>query len=376
MIRTAVLCSGVALVMATSPTTGTESAVPLLFFDWASSTTWHDAALELEMNPPTKGDRVVWPTEPWETWAVFGYNSVMQVGPGEYRLYYDCIEGTGVPPGGDRLVGDGAISHRRICLATSSDGLVWTKPILGVFNLNGSTANNILIENSGVSVFIDTNPTAPPSEKWKMACSTSVYASPDGITWTALSNHTPVKAEDDTKPTAGFDPVLGKYVIYVRRDVKQPLHPADVRAIGRCVTSDFTNWESESPGGCPVVFQPDALDPDGLDVYTNSWTPYPSAATPAGHFFFPSFYHHFSDGAPFGFGNDGLLDVRLVVSSDGINLTYVPGRRNRAPFIPLGVNRCGASASSPSVSGGWCSPSTGVEASTNFDTSAMYVASG
>lgn len=307
---------------------------------------------------------------------MFGYNSVLQLGPQEYRLYYDCIQGTGVPPGiaaGSRATG---ISHRRICLATSTDGLTWIKPNLGVFNLNGSTSNNILVEDSGVSVFVDTNPAAPATQKFKMACSTSVYASPDGITWTRMSNHTPVKAEDDTKPTAGYDSKLGKYIIYVRRDVKQPLHPGDVRAIGRCETTDFTNWELESPGGCPVVFEPDAMDPDGLDVYTNSWTPYPSAEAPSGHFFFPSFYHHFSSSTPFGFGNDGLLDVRLVVSSDGSNLTYVPGRRNRSPFIPLGINRCGSSASSPSVTGGWCSPTSGIENKTNFDTSAMYVASG
>jgi hypothetical protein len=96
------------------------------------------------------------PSEPWESWAVFAYNSVVNVKPGEYRFYYDCIEGTGTPPGGKDATAPeskvGAISHRRICLATSSDGVVWTKPSLGIFNLNGSTANNILLEDSGVSV--------------------------------------------------------------------------------------------------------------------------------------------------------------------------------------------------------------------------------
>jgi len=35
------------------------------------------------------------PTKPWETWAVFAYNSVVQYGPGEFRMYYDCVEGVG-----------------------------------------------------------------------------------------------------------------------------------------------------------------------------------------------------------------------------------------------------------------------------------------
>lgn len=48
----------------------------------------------------------------------------------------------------------------------------------------------------------------------------------------------------------------------------------------------------------------------------------------------------------------------------------------RAPFVNLGLNRCGAFASSPGTHSGWCSPTSGVEASTSFDTSAMYMASG
>ena len=70
---------------------------------------------------------------------------------------------------------NGKISHRRICIAESNDGITWTKPNLGVFDRNGSTANNIVLENSGVSVFIDGNPEAPASEKFKMACSDSAY---------------------------------------------------------------------------------------------------------------------------------------------------------------------------------------------------------
>lgn len=37
------------------------------------------------------------------------------------------------------------------------------------------------------------------------------YGSPDGLAWTKLVDHSPVKAEDDTKPTAGWDPIEKKY---------------------------------------------------------------------------------------------------------------------------------------------------------------------
>ena len=104
------------------------------------------------------------------------YNSVV---PGDgtrpHRIYYDCIQGTGVPPGaeGAATTGEGGISHRYICLATSEDGLVWAKPRLGLFTFNGSTANNIIMEDSGVSVFIDHKPGVLDSARWKMVCSNS-----------------------------------------------------------------------------------------------------------------------------------------------------------------------------------------------------------
>ena len=85
-------------------------------------------------------------------------------------------------------------------------------------------------------------------------------------------------------------------------------------------------------------------------------------------------YHHFS-GAPWGFGNDGLLDLRLAASrTTGAKIEYIKSATNaRSPFVPLGVNLCGADASTPQASGGWCSPTSGIEANISFDTSAMYV---
>ena len=182
----------------------------------------------------------------------------------------------------------------------------------------------------------------------------------------------PTKQMDDTKPTGNWDPALQKYVIFVRRDLGG-------RHIGRCVTPDFSNWEAESPRGCPVVFGADpqdkALDPT-IDVYTNSWTPYPSISSPAVHLFFPSMFHHFSQFAPFPEpGADGLLDIRVLSARSILgNLSYTSAANARSPFVPLGVNDCGAST--PSVPGGWCDPTTDAEARTSFDTSTMYMASG
>jgi hypothetical protein len=374
--------------------TAASTAAPYVLFVDRTQLATVDSRLSLRMQTPRKEPRVLWPTRAWESWAVFGYNSVV---PGNatrlHRLYYDCIEGDGVPPGAAVASASGKIAHRRICLAESADGIAWTKPALGVFERNGSRANNIIVEDSGVSVFIDTSGSATPATRWKMVCSNSAYASPDGVsTWTKLP-WTPI-SEDDTKPTARWSPALKAYVVFVRRDVASGSRGAS-RQIGRCITSNLSNWQERvaaNASGCDVVFAVDGVDPPELDVYTNAWTVYPSPhdvfeappsrtpAPPAVHLFFPSMYHHFARPAPWNFANDGLLDIRLVIARDvgAAALTYTAATNARSPFVPLGASRCGGAAHAPSVPGGWCSATSGVEADgrTPFDTSAAYMASG
>ena len=341
----------------------------LLFLNRTQAIRHIDPRLQLRMQPAMKQHRVLSPTEPWESWAVFSYNSVVQgtaVRP--HRMYYDCIEGTGVPPG----AADNELSHRRICLAESRDGLTWTKPQLGIYQRNGSSANNILLEDSGVSVFFDGS--AGADAQWKMACSNAAYASTDGLRWRKLAWR--AIDTDDTKPTAQYDPSLGKYVIVVRRDVA----PGYTRTIGRCETNNFSDWQSElEPGqaGCPVVFKVDDADPQPLDVYTNAWTPYPSIDEPLAHLYFPSMYAQFIDGqAPASGHNDGLLDIRLLIGDGRWHVGYTDAVNARAPFVSLGVNTCGGGQHAPGVMGGWCSSDSPRLASTSFDTSAAYMASG
>ena len=144
---------------------------------------------------------IIYPTKPWETWAVFAYNSVIKVSETEYRMYYDAIElGTGVPPGfssppvsspsssssspssplptgatvtvssskREKTQVDDDAPKRYICLATSSDGINWDKPSLGVYQYKGSGDNNIIMEDSGASAFYDKNPDVPENERWKV----------------------------------------------------------------------------------------------------------------------------------------------------------------------------------------------------------------
>lgn len=109
---------------------------------------------------------VLSPSEPWETYGYIGYHSVVRVPEtGEFRLYYDT--GWTTPDRSD--------FHRFTCMATSTDGVSWLKPHLGVSTFMNSSANNIVWprdyrDNSHAAgtVFVDTNPAAPAAAKYKM----------------------------------------------------------------------------------------------------------------------------------------------------------------------------------------------------------------
>ena len=91
-----------------------------------------------------------------------------------------------------------------------------------------------------------------------MVITQGAYASADGLCWVTM----PFKkvAEDNTAPMARFDPVLGKYVVYVRRWLPcwpgVPCCPFGLRQIGQCLTSNLSDWQQEVPAsatGCEVT---------------------------------------------------------------------------------------------------------------------------
>ena len=125
---------------------------------------------------------------------------------------------------------------QRVCLAVSEDGRHFRKPFVHQQTYKGSKANNIIWppDGSGASyggsAFRDTNPAAPPSERYKMLLTwggkfdgldhpSGEYAlsSPDGIAWKPMSA-TPAHVGSDSQQTGWWDETLHKYVIYVRND--------------------------------------------------------------------------------------------------------------------------------------------------------------
>jgi hypothetical protein len=369
-------------------------ASPMLFID--TSVLASHTGLKLSVHKPVRGPRVLWPTEPWESWAIFGGGSVVQTFEGDanysaataMRMYYSCSER------GEKN-GTATLGQRRGCVAVSRDGVSWSKPKLDIFFIRGQPSN-IFSDCQGTSVFIDRAPHVLDGQRWKMICNKTVWAGSDGWHFQPMfgAEQQSIHHKDDTEDTGYWDAKLGKYVIMVRRDVQVVGKSSGViRQIGRCVTDDLSDWEKFAPAdGCEIVFGPDEMDPDDVDVYTNAWTRYAGV-----ELFFPTMYHHFTaenrccghihrpgclnkgdlcSAAPNDRDNDGLLNIRLVVSRDAHDLSYVDAEDGRRPIVELGINNCGPNAVHPTVHDGWCDMQDGVLATTAFDTSGGYMVAG
>ena len=161
-----------------------------------------------------------------------------------FRAWYRCI------PHADNNKTDRACT----AYAESSDGITWHKPELGLIDFQGSTANNLVLDDPDLvnfSPFLD--PAAPAQERYKgIGRHGAIYTatSPDGLHW--RKNPEPVQTEGpfDSHNIAFRDPWTGQYVMYtrgIRRDGELG-HGATrafkegVRWIRRATSDDFVHW--------------------------------------------------------------------------------------------------------------------------------------
>jgi hypothetical protein len=299
--------------------------------------------VDLRMNPPAKLGPVLRPERPWEDKSIGFCASVIEH-EGVFRLFYR------------------ADSHEKgasVCLATSTDGIAWQRPTLGLYEFGGSKDNNIVFRDTDDSlayrgvgetiVFLD--PHGPPAQRFKMIASKGwpelqtaglyCHASPDGVHWTPGSRV--LDLCPDTANQAAWDRQRGKYVAYIR--IWDPL-----RKVGRVEVDDITAPWPYTPLGdkayfiwgrdkiavtsseFPTAFGYDAEDPVPSDHYNPAVVEYPHAQ--AAYFSFPSAYMHFPEPPEGKYGNDGLLDIQMAVSRDGVTFQ----RLERAPYIPLGLD--------------------------------------
>ena len=167
------------------------------------------------------------------------YAGIVKVG-NVYRLYYRANE--------------------CICVAESTDGITFTKPIVGIHEYNQSKCNNIVyigdetVDN--FAVFLDTNPNCPVDQKFKALSSHSrqlgCFVSADGYDFRFLK-YIPVKGNFDSYNVCWWDEKDQKYYMYYRayhhpdgsdlKDGEKNSPTQDIRDVRFATSTDFDEWQ-------------------------------------------------------------------------------------------------------------------------------------
>ena len=293
------------------------------------------AGVTLGVNPPRLGGVAIGRDRAWEHHIHF-QNTVLD-DDGLGRFWYTASKH------------DGGLESARFGYAESEDGRHWRKPKLGLVEFDGRRDMNLIPPKpKRTNVFID--PTAPPTERYKTfglsdddgpgATGYGVFASADGYVFHELGCNG-LRRSGDTQNMAFWDNRIGRYVAYFRGFSKFPDGRLR-RAVARWETDDLTSrdgWDLENEENdrqivdqLPIVIACDDDDPSDMDIYTPSVVKYPGVDDV--YLATMSMYHHFTPneiakGVPP--RNDGLMDIQLAVSRDGIAWD----RPDRRPYVGI-----------------------------------------
>jgi hypothetical protein len=215
--------------------------------------------VSLRLEPPRDEGIVLKFDKPWEG-AFCGYTTIIHA-RGEYRAYY-----RGNPTAGK----DGSPSEVT-CVAVSKDGKTWTKPELGVFEVNGTKANNVVLAGDApfshnFCPMFDTRGGVLATEQYKALAGISrtglfAFVSEDGLRWKKLREEPVIpKGAFDSQNVSFWSAREKCYVCYFRVFVD------GVRRISRTTSKDFVTWTEPvlmNYGDAPIEH-----------LYTNQTHPY------------------------------------------------------------------------------------------------------
>ncbi len=308
------------------------------------------------VNPPRKAERVIENIEgPFRK-----HLTIIEDEDGVIRLY--------------NSIHDDFLAVRR-----SKDGINWENPDLGRGSYRGQK-NIVLQEMVGGlgNPFID--PNGPPETRWKYISGYHrrgiyVYTSPDGYTWTRHKTSI-LPFRSGTQSCSFYDDQRQMYVGYHRtgifstpagatcrgsvvtetKDLYHPiqfkpmtqeeyLHAADSLRLRQPLPWYLDNGPL-TPGGFglefPHSFDPEEMDPVGVDFYVTKAIKYPWA--PDTYFAFPiAYFHYEADGPvtrqilmdPERMRGSGPIETQISVSRDGLNWKRYP----RPAYVGNGLHQ-------------------------------------
>ena len=328
--------------------------------------------ITLEVNPARKAGVALSPEKPWEEYRIQP-QSILE-DRGIYKMWYLAlpvypgIEGEiSCPRCGRKNSGKKVVCvtcgwpllgidrtseylyHK--CLAVSADGVRWERPDLGLTEYRGSKKNNIL-DPAGSFCVPAINPLGPAEEKFMAVAEHKgnlyVSVSPDGLRW-KMKPKPVLPFSADTNNQIIYDPVLGKYVAFLRGFPGR-------RTTVRCEFNslDEAPWPHKScrrkPDNTGTLYIEDELetvmdideqDPQlpGFDINHISASRYADGVW----FGFPGLFRKYPPAGMtregreghryFAQGNDGTFETQLAVSRDGRKWT----RPDRRPYVSNGL---------------------------------------
>lgn len=210
----------------------------------------------LKLHEPRLAPEMVEPADSLE------YGTVIRDGD-LFRLY--TRDGRGAKHDGD------VTEVTRYC--ESRDGLRWTKPKLGLHEIDGSRENNVILHEApfchNFAPFLEARPGVPPDERFKALAGTVssglvAFVSGDGIHWRKLRSEPVItytrEYAFDSQNVAFWSVSEGRYVCYFRHFLDKQL-----RSICRTTSPDFFQWTE------PVALRPNF---PGEHLYTSLTQPY------------------------------------------------------------------------------------------------------
>ena len=224
---------------------------------------------DIRLGTPVSGGVAMEFKEPWEG-QFCAYVSIVNDGR-FFHMYYRGM--AGYENKGDQEV---------TCYATSVDGIHWKKPNLGLFKINGTWNNNVVMPDNpqtsthNFTVLYDTRQGVPKEAKFKAVGGHSSggglyrYISEDGVHWKRYQDTTALFPDFalDSQNVLAWVPSENSYAIYMRTwtEAKPGKPYGGTRTIARSVSKDFTHWSKPER----MTFGNTEIE----HLYTNTTHPY------------------------------------------------------------------------------------------------------
>jgi len=209
---------------------------------------------DLRLATPVDAGPVLRFDKPWEG-PFCGYTTIIRDGS-LFRMYYR----------GEPTVGKDGNDNEVTCYAESSDGKLWRRPELNLFDVAGGRLNNVVLArhtpfSHNFSPMLDARPGVPAAERFKAVAGVqktglAAFVSADGIRWKKL-REAPVLPPPklfslDSQNIAFWSEAERKYVLYFR--TWKQIGSVKYRWVSRATSEDFLNWspsEEMSYGDAP-----------------------------------------------------------------------------------------------------------------------------